>query len=100
VMKISLVPPTLSAWKNSSTSPEDWTPPSRGSLKTNFDLAVWPLFNVVAAVLSDHEGNILVASSEKLPPYEASVGKAQAALLAAHLAISIGCPSHIIEGDS
>lgn len=63
-------------------------------------MTVWPLFSVVAAVLSEHEGNIIVASCKKLPPYEASIGEAQATLLAAHLAIPIGRPSHSTKGDS
>ena len=71
-----------------------------GYLKVNFDVAIRPNFIVVAAILSDHEGNFLAVNTLKFPPMEAVMGEAHAALLASRIAVFFGCPCLIIEGDS
>jgi hypothetical protein len=90
----------ITAWREFSSSSEDWAPPPSGSLEANLDVAICPNFAVAAAVLSDHEGNIIAASSKRLPPLEASIGEAQAALLSINLVLFNGCFSLFLEGDS
>jgi hypothetical protein len=70
------------AWADSQSSPLQWSPPPHGSFKVNFDVAVRPNFSVASAVLSSHNGWILAARTQQLPPSEASFGEASAALLA------------------
>ncbi|GLT52905.1 hypothetical protein SLA2020_262140 [Shorea laevis] len=89
-----------SAWQSRSGSLQDWTPPPQGSLKANFDVAIKPLFAVAAAILRDHQGNIISACSRRLPAMEANQGEAHAALLAVQLASQHGSSPLILEGDS
>jgi hypothetical protein len=72
-------------------------PPPHGSFKVNFDVAVRPNFSVASAILSSHNGWILAARTQQLPP---SFGEASAALLAVRLATSYSCPSIHVEGDT
>jgi hypothetical protein len=90
----------INAWKLGDSLSAVWTPPPVGSLKANFDVAIRPDFAVAAATLRDHEGNFLAVLTKRLPPMDASLGEAHAALLAASLAVSAGCSSLILEGDS
>jgi hypothetical protein len=90
----------IQAWKSGVAISADWSPPSPGSLSASFDVAVRQEFAVAAATLRDHEGNFLAVSSKKLPPLAASQGEAHAALLAVSLAVSVGCSSLVLEGDS
>lgn len=90
----------LTAWKLTSTSNLAWTPSHVGFLKANFDVAIRQHMAVAAAVLSDHDGNIIVAVSKKLPLLEVNAGEAQAALLAVQFAFSFDCHSLSLESDS
>jgi hypothetical protein len=78
----------------------DWDPPPLCSFKVNFDVAIRPTFAVAGAVLRDHSGKFLAVNTLKLPPMDALMGEAHAALLASRLAVSMGCSPLIIEGDS
>ena len=42
----------------------------------------------------------MAVCSKKLPSLDANLGEAHAALLAISLAVSVGCPALILEGDS
>jgi hypothetical protein len=90
----------LTAWKQTSPSNLAWSPPPKGFLKANFDVAIRQHMAVAAATLSDHDGNIIAAVSKKLPLLEVNAGEAQAALLAIQFASSFGCHSLCLEGDS
>jgi hypothetical protein len=70
------------AWADSQSSPLQWSPPPHGSFKVNFDVVVRPNFNMASTVLSSHNGWILAARTQQLPPSKASFGEASAALLA------------------
>jgi hypothetical protein len=94
----TLKPHDLLAWQNSNLV--DWDPLSLGSFKVNFDVAIRPTFAVAAAVLQDHSEKFLAVNTLKLPPIDALMGEAHAALLASKLAVSMGCSPLIIEGDS
>jgi hypothetical protein len=82
----------LLAWHNSNLA--DWDPPPLGSFKVNFDVAIRPTFAVAASE------KFLTVNTLKLPPMDALMGEAHAALLASRLAVSMGCSPLIIEGDS
>ncbi|XP_059441832.1 uncharacterized protein LOC132174155 [Corylus avellana] len=90
----------LHAWKSGDALSAEWLSPPPGSLKANFDVAIRPNFAVAAATLRDHEGNFLAVCSKKLPSMDANLGEAHGALLATSLAVSVGCSSLILEGDS
>jgi hypothetical protein len=77
-----------------------WAPPPLGSYKVNFDVAIRSSLVVAAATLRNHQGVFLAVNSLKLPSMEANLGEAHAALLAVRLAVSYGCQSLVIEGDS
>jgi hypothetical protein len=53
----------LAAWKSNADCADDWSPPPMGLLKANFDVAIRPHFAVAAAILRDHNGEILAACS-------------------------------------
>ncbi|GLT60899.1 hypothetical protein SLA2020_336400 [Shorea laevis] len=90
----------LKAWADAGSPSPPWSPPPLGSLKVNFDVAVRPLYSVAAAGISNHNGCILAARSQKLPHSDVALGEASAALLAICLALSVGCSSLQLEGDS
>jgi hypothetical protein len=71
-----------------------------GSFKVNFDMTIRPTFTIATTVLQDHSEKFLVVNTLKLPPMDTLMGKAHATLLASRLAVSLGCSSLIIEGDS
>lgn len=77
-----------------------WFPPPLGSLKGNFDVALQGTFSVVAAVISDVLGNIIMAATHKLHSSYALIGEAFAALLTTRMAASSGCSNFILEGDA
>lgn len=89
----------LSAWR-SSPGMAEWIPPVLGSFTANFDVAIRPSFAVAAATLRDHKGEFLAVNTLKLPPMDANLGEAHAALLAVRMAASLGCTSLCLEGDS
>ncbi|XP_059440508.1 uncharacterized protein LOC132172957 [Corylus avellana] len=96
----SMVKAHLKAWLDSAFVPEAWSPPPLGFLKANFDVAIRPLFSVAAVVLNDHTGLIVAVCTKKLPHLDATVGEANAALLAVSFAADFGCSSILLEGDS
>ena len=51
-------------------------------------------------VLSDSNGKIIHATTKRLSTIDASIGEAQAALLASQIASSLGIYSLILEGDA
>ena len=53
-----------------------------------------------SATLSDHDRNIIVVVSKKLPLLEVNANEAQAALLEDQFASTFGCHSFCLEGDS
>jgi hypothetical protein len=79
------------AWSD-SILPSIWTPPFAGCIKGNFD--------VVAAVISDENGNIILAFTQKLSYSDALLGEASAAHLTSQLATSSGCGNLFLEGDA
>jgi hypothetical protein len=87
------------AWKAYTLS-SFWSPPLQGSVKGNFDVAVRGNFAVAAAVLSDHLGEIIYARTQKLFSFDVLSGEASAALLASHLAASLGFSNFTLEGDA
>jgi hypothetical protein len=89
----------LEAW-NSKALPALWLPPAKGWVKLNFDVAVKDSFSVAAAVVSDENGDILNAATQKLHGSDALQGEAHAALLAVRLAYSMGCRLIALEGDA
>ncbi|XP_059451030.1 uncharacterized protein LOC132181816 [Corylus avellana] len=89
------------AWHSSSAKVvEVWSPPQEGHLKINFDTAIRDHFSAQAAVCRDHKGIIIKAISQINPPCSPNFGDAQAALLAASLAVSLNLKNFTIEGDS
>ena len=96
----NLVSHHIAAWKSNSDYVDDWSPPPRGFLKANFDVAIRPNFVVAAAILRDHQEEIIAAHSQRLPYMDANQGEARAASLAVQLASSYGFPPLILEGDS
>jgi hypothetical protein len=87
------------AWSDSALS-STWTPPLPGNFKSNFDVAVKNDFSVAAMVFSDSNGKIIHAATKRLSTTDASIGEAQAALLASQIAYSLGIYSLILEGDA
>jgi hypothetical protein len=90
----------IAAWKSNTDCVDDWSPPPMGYLKANFDVAIRPQFAVAAAILRDHNGEILAACSQRLPHMDSNQGEAKAALLAVQLAFNSGPLPLILEGDS
>jgi hypothetical protein len=68
---------------NVGSSTSNLAPPPFGSIKVNFDVVVRHLFSTL-----------------RLPHLDPSLGEASAALLGIRLALSHGCSSVMIEGDS
>jgi hypothetical protein len=89
----------LSAWQDVSL-PSLWTPLRLGCVKGNFDVAVRDSFDVVAAVISDSSGNIIMVATQKLLLTDPLIGEASAALLASQLALSSGSDTLFLEGDA
>jgi hypothetical protein len=90
-----------SAWSSSLIrSPEIWQKPCLPFYKVNYDTAIRPTFSAQAAVVRNFSGSVIGCSSIISPPCSALYGEARAALLAAHLAISLNITSFILEGDS
>jgi hypothetical protein len=69
------------AWSDSALS-STWVPPFPGNFKANFDVAVKNDFSIAAMVLSDSNGKIINAATKRLSTTDATIGEAQAALLA------------------
>jgi hypothetical protein len=88
----------LVAWQNSNLA--DWDPPPLDYFKANFNVAIRHTFAVDAPVFLYHSGKFLTVNTLKLPPMDALMGEAHAALLAFRMIVSMGCSSLIIEGDS
>jgi len=63
-------------------------------------VAIRPTFVDAAIVLQEHSENFLTINTLKLPPMDALMGEAHAALLASRLTVSMDCSPLIIEGDS
>jgi hypothetical protein len=57
-------------------------------------------FSVATMVLSDSNGKIIHTATKCLSTIDASIGEAQAALLASQIVSSIGIYSLILEGDA
>jgi hypothetical protein len=55
----------LSAWKDASL-PSLWLPSCLGRIKGNFDVAVRDSFAIVAAVVSNSSGSVILAATLKL----------------------------------
>jgi hypothetical protein len=90
-----------SAWKTKlAPTPEVWQAPSPPYLKINYDTAIRDSFSTQSAICRDFSGSIIRCISLISPPCTAIYGEALAALLATRLAISMGIPSFILEGDS
>jgi hypothetical protein len=90
-----------SAWKKKlAPIPEVWRSLSPPYLKINYDTAIRDTFSAQSAVCRDSSGSILRCISLISFPCTAIYGEALAALLAARLAVSMGLPSCILEGDS
>jgi hypothetical protein len=86
------------AWESNSDCVDDWSLPPRGFLKANFDVAIRPNFVVAAAILRDHQGEIIAAHSQRLPHMDANQGEARVASLAVKLASSYGFPPSSLKG--
>ena len=90
----------LQAWSE-ATLPFLWIAPAAGWIKGNFDVAVRGSFVVAAAaVLSDENGAIVAAATQRLNCTDALQGEALVALLTSRLAASIGCNFFSLEGDA
>jgi len=87
------------AWK-ALELPSLWTPPCSGFLKCNFDVAIRDNFAVAAAVISNSDGEIILAATQKLSITDALAGEAFAALLTSRLATSVGLENFLLEGDA
>jgi hypothetical protein len=61
------------AWKTFEL-PYLWTPPCSGFLKGNFDIAIRDNFAVAATVISNFDGEIILATTQKLSITDALVG--------------------------
>jgi hypothetical protein len=90
----------LHAWESGDSLSAECLSPPPSSLEANFDVAIRPNFVVVVATFRDYDGNFLAMCSKKLPSLDANLGEAHAAMLATSLAVSLGCASLILEGDS
>ena len=88
----------LKAW-NDLVLPVLWLPPTAGWVKGNFDIAAKDSYSVVVAVISDENGDIVGAVTQKLQCTNALQGEALVALLTAHLAASLGYKLLAWEGD-
>jgi hypothetical protein len=75
-------------------------PPIIGWIKGNFDVAVRGSFAVAVAVLSDENGTIFAAATQKLVSTDVLQGEAHAALLVVRLATSMGLGLILVEGDA
>jgi len=71
-----------------------------GCIKGNFDVAVHGDFVVAATIISDENGNIILAVTQKLTHSYALLGEASTALLTSQLAASSGCGNLFLEGDA
>jgi hypothetical protein len=92
----------LKAWldKNLVVS---WSPPSMSFLKLNFDATVRSTFMIVVAIISNHEGTLLLVGARKLPLLDINAGEARPALLAVEATFFFFfCSSSkfLLEGDS
>ena len=90
----------IAAWKSNTDCVDDWSSPPTGYLKENFDVTIRPQFVVAAAILKDHNGEILATYSQRLPHMDSNQGEAKAALLAVQLASKCGPLPLILERDS
>lgn len=90
-----------SAWKKKLVlTPKVWRSPSPPYLKINYDTAFRDTLLAQSAICRDSSDYILWCISIINSPCTAIYGEALAALLAARLAVSMGSPSFILEGDS
>jgi hypothetical protein len=71
-----------------------------GCIKGNFDVAIHGNFAVVAAVISDENGNIILAITQKLTYSDALLVEVSAALLTSQVAASSDCRNLFLEGDA
>lgn len=72
-------------------------PPSPCYIKANFDVAIIDSFVVAVVVLSDDQGKVIMAATQKLHSTDALYREALAALLAVRLAVSLGCFRLVLE---
>jgi hypothetical protein len=79
--------------------PSLWIPCS-GFLKGNFNVAIRDNFAVAAAIISNSDGEIILAVTQKLSNTNALIGEAYAALLITRLVASIGIENFLLEGDA
>jgi hypothetical protein len=89
----------INAWRDLAL-PTVWTPPVAGWIKGNFDVTVRGSFAVTAAVLSDENGTIFAAATQKLVSIDVLQGEAHVALLVVRLAASMGLGPISVEGDA
>jgi hypothetical protein len=89
----------LKAWRDAAL-PSLWIAPTAGRIKGNFDVAVRDSFVVAVVVLSDENGVIVAAATQKLHYTEALQREALVALLTSRLAASFGCYLFSLEGDA
>jgi hypothetical protein len=68
--------------------------------KENFDVVVHGDFVVAASVISDENGNIIIAVTQKLTYSDALIGEASATLLTSQVTASSGCGNLFLEGDA
>jgi hypothetical protein len=78
--------------------PSLWIPRS-GFLKGNFNVTIRDNFDVAAAVISNSDGKIILAVTQKLSNIDVLIGEASAALLITRLAASVGIENFLLEGD-
>jgi hypothetical protein len=71
-----------------------------GCVKGNFDVDVRDSFAVVAAVISDFSGNIIMAATHKLLVTNPLIGEASAALLTSQLTSSSCFDTLFSDGDA
>ena len=89
----------LQAWREAAL-PSLWIAPAAGWIKDNFDAAVRGSFAVATTVLSDENGAIVAAATQRLNCTDVLQREALAALLTCRLAASIGCNFFSLEGDA
>ena len=76
-----------------------WCCPSQGMLKLNCDVAVGDLSSCIAIVVRDWRGKLVFAISKKVNTNIPVQAKANAILLAVHIALNFSFCNCIIESD-
>jgi hypothetical protein len=77
-----------------------WIPLAAGWIKGNFDVSVRDSFTVAAAVLSDENGVIVGATTQRLSCPDALQGGALFVLLTTRSAVSFGCNFFFLGRDA